>query len=89
MGWDVYGQQHEHQFYQQQQYVPPVPPPGHNYVPYEQYNTLVTCVGDVENTLHDVNANVVNLTQSFTHFMDEFPNYYPHQNQPRNDGNDE
>lgn len=35
----------------------------------DQFNTLVTHVGDVENTLHDVNTNVINMTPNFSHFM--------------------
>jgi hypothetical protein len=35
------------------------PQPGYEYVLREEYDTLVGRVGDVESTLHDLNANVM------------------------------
>ncbi len=48
------------------------PQPGYDYVPREEYDTLVGHVGDMESTLHDVNANVLSLTQSFSEFSTSF-----------------
>jgi hypothetical protein len=53
------------------------PQPGYDYVLREEYDTLVGRVGDVESTLHDVNANVLSLTQSFSEFTTGFQAYYP------------
>jgi hypothetical protein len=35
---------------------------GYDYVPREEYNTLVGHIGDVESTLHGVNSNVLSLS---------------------------
>jgi hypothetical protein len=51
--------------------------PGYDYVPREEYDTLVGRVGDVESTLQDVNSNVMSLTQSFSEFSTHFQTYYP------------
>jgi hypothetical protein len=53
------------------------PQPGYDYVPREEYDTLVSRVGDMESTLHDVNTNVLSLTQSFSEFSTTFQTYYP------------
>ncbi|KAK1621350.1 hypothetical protein QYE76_026867 [Lolium multiflorum] len=71
-----------HQYHQYQQ--PPQQPymqphPGYDYIPREEYDTLVSRVGDVESTLQDVNTNVMSLTQSFSEFSTTFQTYYPPQ----------
>ena len=71
---------HAVQFQDQQYQQPPAPQPGHNYVPYEEFHTLVGRVGGVENTLNSVNHNIDTLTQNFGDFMTHFPDYY-HQQQ--------
>ena len=77
-GWDKYGQAHQYQQYQQLPQQPCMQPqPGYDYVPREEYDTLVGRVGDVESTLQDVNANVLSLTQSFSEFTTSFQTYYP------------
>jgi hypothetical protein len=72
-GWDDFGQAHQYQQYQQ-------PPPqtymqsqsGYVYVSREEYDTLVSCIGDMESTLHNVYSNVLSLTQSFSKFSTTF-----------------
>ncbi|KAK1678226.1 hypothetical protein QYE76_039074 [Lolium multiflorum] len=62
-GWDDYGQDHQYQQYQQPPPQPYMQPqPGYDYVSREEYDTLVSRVGELERTLHDVNANVLSLT---------------------------
>jgi hypothetical protein len=53
------------------------PQPGYDYVPREEYNTLLGRVGGAESTLQDVNANVMSLTQSLSEFTTSFQTYYP------------
>jgi hypothetical protein len=53
------------------------PQPRYDYVPREEYDTLVGRVGDMESTLQDVNANVMSLTQSISKFTASFQTYYP------------
>ena len=79
-GWNDYGQGHQHQqeSYHQQQYQqfqqqPHVQPqPRHDYVPRDEFNALVARVGDVESTLHDVNNNVLSLSDNITQFTAQF-----------------
>jgi hypothetical protein len=59
--WENFGYQQPPQ-YQQQQWQQPEPQPRHNYVPYDQYQTLVHHVGNVESTLQDVNSNIDTLS---------------------------
>ena len=72
---------HDAPFQEHQYQQPPMPPPGHNYVPYEEFRTLVSRVGDVESTLQSVNHNVDTLTHNFGNFMTHFPDYYQQQHQ--------
>jgi hypothetical protein len=82
-GWDDFGQDHQYQQYQQ---PPPPQKPymkqqsGYDYIPREEYDTLVGRIGDVESMLQDVNTNVMSLTQSFSEFTTHFLAYYspPH-----------
>ncbi|KAK1661542.1 hypothetical protein QYE76_049701 [Lolium multiflorum] len=77
-GWDDYGQAQQYQQYQQPPQQPYMQPqPGYDYVPMEEYDTLVAHVGDMESTLQDVNTNVLYLTQSFSEFITNFQTYYP------------
>ncbi|KAK1619456.1 hypothetical protein QYE76_024973 [Lolium multiflorum] len=74
-GWDDFGQDHQYQQPPQQSYMQQQP--GYDYVPREEYDTLVGRVGDVESMLQYVNSNVLSLTQSFSEFSTHFQTYYP------------
>jgi spore coat protein CotH len=52
------------------------PQPGYDYVPSEEYDTLLGHFGDVDSTLQDVNT--LYLTKSFSEFSTNFQNYYPY-----------
>jgi hypothetical protein len=78
LGWDDFGAAHQHQFqnpaFQAPQY-PSDPPVGHNYVPYDQFQTLVYRVGEVECTLDEANYNIDSPSASFYNFMGNYQHY--------------
>ena len=61
---------------------------GNNYVPYNEFLQLTQRVGEIDNTLHGVDEDIGALTNSFNHFMNNFPNFYQqYPQQPPHGGN--
>ena len=63
-GWGDWPQQPQPQYQN--------PHHGYEYIPRTEFEVLANRVGGVENTLHEVNANINTLTYNFSHFTTNY-----------------